>query len=326
MNITTHAPPSPSSSVASLALSDDASDASFSDSDWLDIVSSSGSTRSREDDGPFATDRDDDDEPRDNTDREWLGVVDPVRGPLDDLLRGPLDSDSEGVQTPSESEDETLEDTPANIAEKDAQVMDALSESLERVASSPLSTSIPMTASNPLLHFSTSPKAVRRSSSSASQSNFDLSDSASTIQLAFPDPLSPSREHLPRNIELLGTAEPPTPVEEVQEIPSKVSEWTDSSSPSSSTSSYVLPSTTLPDVEAAASGPVADEPHQEEEDVETEAEYYVEAPDVLVIQEYEFKEIKPSDSSVSYDSQKYLRFISSFLSAHTGGHRWTASV
>lgn len=194
-------PHSPASSITSLPASDDISD--FSDSDF-DIISSSDSTRSHEDDiraaaasvatatGQFSDDEIDDHsiEPALLLDREWYGVIDPQR------VRASL------LPAPDNIRDDAAARIPLALSDEDASVINALSQSLERSNESIRASSTPISASVANVHFITSPSS-RQASSVLSHSrqldqehDFSASPSSSMLQLAFPDPLSPSESSL----------------------------------------------------------------------------------------------------------------------------------
>lgn len=192
-------PHSPASSITSLPASDDISD--FSDSDF-DIISSSDSTRSHEDDiraaaagAPTRASHYSDDEADDHSiepslllDREWYGVIDPQR-----VRTSPLPA-------PDNIPSGAIAAIPLALSDEDASVIDALSQSLERSNESIRASSTPINASAANVHFITSPIAPKfRQNSSMQyrsrqldQGHEDLaSPSSSVLQLAFPDPLSP---------------------------------------------------------------------------------------------------------------------------------------
>ena len=193
-------PLSPASSITSLPASDDVSD--FSDSDF-DIISSSDSTRSHEDDiraaaagvatggGHYSDDATDDHsiEPDLLLDREWYGVIDPQR-----VRTSPLPA-------PDLVHDHTIAPIPLALSDEDASVINALSQSLERSSESIRASSTPINASVANVHFITSPSApksrqgspaLHRSRQSDQEHEDPASPSSSVLKLAFPDPLSPA--------------------------------------------------------------------------------------------------------------------------------------
>lgn len=184
---------SPTSSFTSELPSEDISD--FSDSEF-DIISSSGSAKSHErEDAASVNNMEVEDEegfqvaalePFMFPGTDWLGVTTSTGAPNHVVIRPP------GVAAP-----QPLESSGTTMTEDDAIVMDALSQSLGRSTES-IRSSTPMCGSLPNLHFVTSPKPPRCSSTNLSRAQPDASTpmSGSGIQLEFPDPLSTSNESI----------------------------------------------------------------------------------------------------------------------------------
>ncbi|KAF9517124.1 hypothetical protein BS47DRAFT_1340152 [Hydnum rufescens UP504] len=293
---------SPTSSLASL----DADLSDFSDSDEFDIVSSSDSARSREDDVVSIDNESEEDGnqaldigPPLTLESEWFGVVGPT-DVLDDAL---------ARHAPVHVEEPTV--PPTNIiSDSDAMVMDALSQSLERSTES-VEAHTPINGSIPSLHFVTSPRTTRRSSSVLSRSQLDLnssSHSVSTLQLAFPDPLSPVTHPVSPLGESLVEEPHPEQVEEAN--------WEETTAHSSSTSaasSFVIPSTTLP-----TGAP----------DLVTETNIITQNLDELgTTEEPSLKSPLPVDQgSQAFLGGSHVGSISHFILNTAIGHRWTASV
>ncbi|KAF8316657.1 hypothetical protein DL93DRAFT_2166114 [Clavulina sp. PMI_390] len=205
-----HPPLSPASSIASLPVSDDISD--FSDSDF-DIISNSDSTPSGEEglDRTLAgrasgrRSRSNLSSTDEETDDEWYGVVDSQR-----IRTSPLPvPEAEDVSGAAASTTGL-----AALSEEDASVIDALSQSLERSEESIRAFSTPLNGSIANMRFPVSPSSsMRRTSAStvitplsrsatqrvkeeAVVEQLMGSPSSEVLQLAFPDPLSPSQTSL----------------------------------------------------------------------------------------------------------------------------------
>ena len=292
---------SPTSSLASL----DADLSDFSDSDEFDIISSSDSARSREDDVVSVDNESEDDShptlnvgPALMLDTEWFGVVNPAD--IDNALTR---------HAPVHVEEPAVTATNV-ISDSDAMVMDALSQSLER-STEFVESHTPINGSIPSLHFVTSPRTTRRSSTVLSRSQIDLNSSSrsvSTLQLAFPDPLSPVTHPVSPLAE--------SPVEE--SLPAQVgdSHWEEATAHSSSTSaasSFVIPSAPLP----TGVPDVATETNIVAEEVEEPA----------VTEKPSLQRSSPVDQgSCALLGSGHVAFLSHFILNTAIGHRWTASV
>lgn len=205
--------------------SDDLSD--FDDSDF-DIISSSGSTRSRNAEAHHDADEHYSEDETDHSiepsslllDREWYGLVDPTREAHRPSLPSSMISE-DTVVADEITHDATNINSPAVLSVEDVDVIDALSQSLERSSESiNTSSNTPLGASYANLHFVTSPTGTARRASSARLSRSKLlestpSPSSSVLQLAFPDPLPPP------------SIEEPVVQEEVKVVEAPIAETSD---------------------------------------------------------------------------------------------------